>query len=164
LVAAIAKDLGYKDFKASNGWLESLRRPFPDIRRKLFQAFDALRGGDFAEHLRSRLNGRLEVIMHAPANVLDPHFLVNRLICFLWDSGCSVGKVTAIKRNRAFGNNHEVVGVYHAFTSLRSADAWLEKELLGRPAGFSTEESNVHRLLTHAMGVDYQAMFEGDVR
>jgi hypothetical protein len=31
---------------------------------------------------------------------------------------------------------------------------------MGRPAGFSTEELNVYRLLTHAMAVDYQAMFE----
>jgi hypothetical protein len=31
---------------------------------------------------------------------------------------------------------------------------------MGRPAGFSTEEVNVYRLLTHAMVVDYQAMFE----
>jgi hypothetical protein len=66
---------------------------------------------DFSEHLRSRPNGRLEVIMHAPANVLELHFLVNRLIWFLWDCGWSIGKVkrTAIKRDGALGNNYEVV-------------------------------------------------------
>jgi hypothetical protein len=31
-------------------------------------------------------------------------------------------------------------------------------------AWHSTEELNVYRLLTHAMAVDYQAMFECDVR
>jgi hypothetical protein len=66
----------------------------------------------------------LEAIMHAPANVLDLHFLVNRLICFLWDCGWSIGKVkrTAIKRDRALGNNYEVLYEGESIQRLHKCD------------------------------------------
>jgi hypothetical protein len=40
LFTCVNKDLGYKEFEASNGWLEA----FEDVFLTLFQDFDALRG------------------------------------------------------------------------------------------------------------------------